>query len=269
MQITWSKLIGSGAIGLVLAVFALACVTNSETKRKQFIVVSDAQMNSMGASSYAEIKNKEKISSNARLTTLIRDVGQRIAKASGKAYDWEFNLFDSQEVNAWCLPGGKVGIYSAILPVAASNAGLAAVMGHEVAHAVLRHGAERVSQSLLVAGVMLTLDQAMADSKRKPYVMAALGLGAQFGVVLPYGRKQEAEADTVGLEYMAKAGYDPAQAIELWVRMAKLSGGRSPEFLSTHPDPLNRSRALQMQQQAVRRFYEASAKIPTQPIESL
>lgn len=266
MELSLGKIIGSGVIGVTFALVAVACVTNSETKRQQFIVVSDAQMNSMGVESYAEFKKQEKTSTDTRLNALVREVGQRIARASGKSYNWEFTLFDSQQVNAWCLPGGKVGVYTAILPVAASNAGLAAIMGHEVAHAVLRHGAERVSQSLLVAGVMLTLDQAMQDSKRKPYIMAALGLGAQFGVILPYSRKQESEADTIGLEYMAKAGFDPAEAIALWGRMAKLSEARPPEFLSTHPDPLNRAQALRTQLDDVRGIYDASVKIPTKAI---
>lgn len=260
------KVASATLISIMLMVITVACVTNRETKRKQFIVVSDAQMNAMGATSYAEMRQKEKIASNRAWTEAVVDIGKRIARASGRDYQWEFTLFDAQDINAWCLPGGKVGVYTGIMPVAATNAGLAAVMGHEIAHAVLRHGAERVSQSLVVSGVMLTLDQALRDDQRKPFILAALGLGAQMGVVLPFSRKQEAEADTVGLEYMAKAGFDPAEAVTLWQRMAQASGPRLPEFLSTHPDSLNRSRALAGQLAKVRPLYDASVKVSTQKL---
>jgi predicted Zn-dependent protease len=266
MDLTKTKAGLCALIGILLAAFAAACVTNTETKRRQFIVVPDSQMNAMGASTYAQMKQTEKVSKDPRLNAAITEVGRRIAQASGRDYDWEFTLFDSKDVNAWCLPGGKVGVYTGLLPVALTNAGLATVMGHEVAHAVLRHGSERVSQSLVVAGVMLTLDQALSDSKRKPYVMAALGLGAQFGVILPYSRKQETEADDVGLQYMARAGFDPAEAVELWGRMAQAGGPNPPEFLSTHPNPASRARALRAQLGSVRSLYDASSKIPTQKI---
>lgn len=262
----YRKIISAAIVSIVLMVIAVACVTNRETKRKQFIVVSEAQMNAMGASSYAELRKKEKIAANRSWTEAMLDIGQRIAKASGQEYQWEFTLFDSPDVNAWCLPGGKVGVYTGIVPVAATNAGLAAVMGHEIAHAVLRHGAERVSQSLVVSGVMLTLDQALQNDQRKPFILAALGLGTNYGVILPFSRKQEAEADAVGLEYMAKAGFDPSEAVTLWQRMAQASGQRLPEFLSTHPDSLNRSRALAGQLAKVRPLYDASSKVTTKKL---
>jgi predicted Zn-dependent protease len=254
------------AWSLVVSLSVLACVTVPETGRKQLEVIPDGYMNSLGAQEYADLKAQEKISSDARLTQAIGEVGRRIAKASGKGFAWEFTLFDSKEVNAFCLPGGKVGVYTGLLPVAKTNAGLAAVLGHEVAHAVARHGAERATQSLLVAGTLVTVDQVMTDPKRKQIVMAALGLGAQFGVMLPYSRAHESEADKIGLIYMARAGYDPAEAVELWHRMAKEGGASPPEILSTHPDPSRRADALRAQIPSVKGAYDASAKVPTAPI---
>lgn len=230
----------------IAAALLAACVTNSDTQRRQLIVVSDEQMNTMGADSYAEMKSQIPASNNESLAAKVQDIGERIAAAAKTGYDWEFTLFDSADVNAFCLPGGKVGVYTGIIPVTKNNAGLAAVMGHEVAHALLRHGAERVSQSLIVAGVLLTLDQAMEDSNRKKYILAGIGLGAQFGIVLPYGRTQESEADQVGLRLMAQAGYDPAESVGLWQRMAAL-GKNPPEWLSTHPDPSRRAQDLAAQ----------------------
>jgi predicted Zn-dependent protease len=241
----------------------VSCETTPVTERKQVILVSDEQMDSLGEQSYKEILQKEKISQDKAMTAKIVSIGQAIAKASGEDYKWEFNLIDSDAVNAFCLPGGKVGVYTGILKVAQSNAGLAAVMGHEVAHAVAKHGAERVSQGLIVQGALGAVDIAMKDERNKDILLGALGIGAQFGVLMPYGRKHESEADRIGLIYMAKAGFDPREAVELWKRMAANGSGGMPEFLSTHPDPLKRAAALESQLKDVMPIYEASKKIPT------
>lgn len=250
------------ALNAGVLVTIVSCVTTPESDRKQLIAVSESQMNAMGQEAWLEIKSEEKQSTNASLTNEVVGIGRRIAEASGKNFQWEFSLFDNKAVNAFCLPGGKVGVYTGILPVAENNAALAAVLGHEVAHAVARHGAERVTQQLIVAGVLITVDKAMQDSGRKQLIMGALGLGAQFGVILPYSRFHEQEADTIGLRYMAEAGYDPRQAPAFWTRMAKL-GGQPPEFLSTHPNPASRVANLEKHMGKAVEIWEKSAKVPT------
>lgn len=250
------------AIAVGTATTFVACVTTPETNRKQLIAVSDDQMNQMGEDAWKEVQAQEKTSTNSALTTIVTDIGRKIASASGKNFKWEFKLFESKEVNAFCLPGGKVGVYTGLVQVAKNNAGLAAVVGHEVAHAILRHGAERVTQSLIVAGVLISVDKAMEDSNRKKMILAGLGLGAQFGVVLPYSRFHESEADAIGMTYMAKAGFDPREAPLFWVRMSQL-GGQPPEILSTHPNPAARVSALQQQMGKAMEIYEKSDKIPT------
>jgi predicted Zn-dependent protease len=244
----------------------ISCVTNPETGRKQLNVLPDNYMNQMGVQAYKEILTKEKPSKDKRLNDMITRIGKRIAKASGANFDWEFKLIESKTVNAFCLPGGKVAFYTGILPIAKNEAGVAAIMGHEVAHAVARHGSERMSQTLIAQFGMIAADLAISDPKYKQITFAALGLGTQFGVLLPYSRIHESEADFMGLKYMAKAGYDPAESVTLWQRMAKEGGARPPEILSTHPDPEKRSRALEEQQREVRGLYEKSEKQPSTPI---
>jgi predicted Zn-dependent protease len=251
--------------GLAFALTFTACVTTPETGRKQLAPLPESTMNSLGAQAYEEMLKTEKKSTDAKLTAEVLEIGKRIAAASGKNYNWEFTLFENKQVNAFCLPGGKVGVYTGIIPVAKTNAGLAAVLGHEVAHAVLRHSGERASQMLLAQGILVGADLFTRDSKSRKIILTALGLGIQGAVLLPYSRSHESEADTVGLKYMAKAGYDPDAAAELWKRMAKL-GGNPPELLSTHPDPSRRSEALRKEVKEVMPYYEKSAKIPTKDL---
>ncbi len=250
------------AISVGILTTIVSCVTTPETNRKQFVAVSEGQMANLGEDAWKEIKAKEQISKNTQMTAAVESIGRKIAAASGKNFAWEFSLFESKEINAFCLPGGKVGVYSGIVPVAKNNAGLAAILGHEVAHAVARHSAERVTQSLLVAGVLISVDKAMKDSGRKKMVLAGLGLGAQFGVLLPYSRFHESEADSIGLDYAAKAGFDPREAPAFWQRMSS-TGGQPPEFLSTHPNPGSRIKALESQMSEAMAIYEKSQKIPT------
>lgn len=240
-----------------------ACTTTPVTKRRALNFMPASQMHQMGAEAYQDILSKEKVSNDRQLTAQVVHIGRRIAEASGKKFDWEFNLIENDKtMNAFCLPGGKVAVYTGILPVAKNEAGLAAIMGHEVAHAVLRHGAERMSQAIAVQLGVAVTSLSFKNSKHRGLIAAAMGIGLQYGVMLPYSRKHESEADKVGLRYMAKAGYDPAEAVELWQRMAR-SGGRPPELLSTHPDPLRRAKALKKQLPKVADQYANSDQQPS------
>jgi len=236
------------------------CVTTSETNRSSLQILSESQMVKMGEQSFSDLKGKTRISSQTRLKAIVQKVGQNIARASGKNYHWEFELFDEpQTVNAFCLPGGKIGVYSGILKVAKNEAGLAAVLGHEVAHATLGHGNERVSQGIITSAGLAAADAALGNSETKSTIMAGLGLGAQFGILLPYSRSHESEADHVGAIYMARAGYDPKEAVELWLRMSE-NGGRVPEFMSTHPDSRRRSEVLKKRMTEYLEIFQVSAK---------
>jgi predicted Zn-dependent protease len=227
---------------------------------KSIRLLSESQMNSMGESTFREIKAKTKISSNRLLKAKIERIGRRLATVSGKSYNWEFELFDEPKtVNAFCLPGGKIGVYTGIIPVAENEAGLAAVLGHEIAHAILGHGNERVSRGLITSIGLAAFEAALGDSRHRNVIIAGLGIGAQFGIELPFSRSHESAADRVGTLYMARAGYDPRQASTLWVRMAK-SSGQGPEFMSTHPDPLRRSRDLDSQMEEFNKEYQNSEK---------
>ena len=228
---------------------AAGCATVPETGRSQLLLFPDSQMNALGLQAYEEILKKEKVSADPEANALVRRVGERIAAASGKDYDWRFTVIDDpKSANAFCLPGGKVAVYTGILPVTRDDAGLAVVMGHEVAHATARHGAERMSQSTLVQGLALGGGVALGggDPQRTRAIFGALGAGAAVGVILPFSRKQESEADRIGLRYMARAGYDPEAAVGFWERMDAAAQGKSrpPEFLSTHPSGETRIRQI-------------------------
>ena len=242
----------AGRVALVTTVLAaaVACATVPVTGRRQVILLSEGEERQMGLSSYHEVLKKSRLSSDAVATEQVRRVGRRIAEATGRAdYQWEFNLIEDKQANAFCLPGGKVAVYTGILPLTRDDAGLAAVLGHEVAHAIARHGGERVSQGLLVQVPLVVAQVALAgnDPAMTRQVTALLGAGATVGILLPWSRTQESEADHLGLIYMAKAGYDPHAARDLWVRMAEASKGsaRPPEFLSTHPAEATRIKQIE------------------------
>ena len=223
----------------------VACETVPITGRSQMMLVTEGAEVQMGLESYQQILGKAKLSTDARLTEQVTRVGRRIAEATDrKDYQWEFKLIEDQQVNAFCLPGGKVAVYTGILPVTRDDAGLAAVVGHEVAHAIARHGGERMSQQLAVHGLTVAGTQTLLagrDPGTVQLVSGLLGAGATVGLLLPWGRSQESEADHLGLIYMAKAGYHPQAARDLWVRMGEASKGREQfEFLSTHPLPATR-----------------------------
>lgn len=249
-------------LAAVIAQLLLGCVTTPETGRRAFVLTSEAEEAKMGEQAYREILAKEKTSTNARWNAILQRVGQRIAQAAQKPnFHWEFRLIESTQKNAFCLPGGKVAFYTGIFPIAKNEAGLAAIMGHEVAHATARHGGQRISVALGTQLGMAGIQAAMGsggDSTNKRLVLAALGLGTNVGVALPFSRSNESEADEIGLIYMARAGYDPREAPGIWARMAEGAGGGPPQFLSTHPASLDRKRALEAQQAKAWPIYEKS-----------
>jgi predicted Zn-dependent protease len=223
----------------------VACQTVPITGRSQLLIIPEGTELQMGLDSYQQILSKAKISTDPRLNEQVTRVGRRIAEATGRTdYQWEFKVIDDKQANAFCLPGGKVAVYTGILPITRDDAGLAAVVAHEVAHAVARHGGERLSQQLAVQGATVVGTQTLMagrDPSTVQLVGAALGVGATVGLLLPWSRGQESEADHLGLIYMAKAGYHPSAARDLWVRMGQASSGSSqPEFLSTHPSAATR-----------------------------
>ena len=245
------------ALALCLAVLLAACATVPVTQRRGLHLLSEDQLISLSLQQYAEILHTQRLSQDQEQAALVRRVGLRIADAAEdflaeegvyQEFAWEFNLFDDDEtVNAWCLPGGKVGVYSGILPLTQDEAGLAVVMGHEVAHAIAGHGNERMSQQLLVilGGVALSVAIAEEPVMTRQVFMSVYGVGAMIGFVLPYSRLHEDEADHIGLILMARAGYDPHAAVGLWQRMAAEGGPRPPELLSTHPAPEDRIENIQ------------------------
>lgn len=253
-------------VGSLSACF-VQCVSTPVTQRMSLQLIPEAQMNRMGEQAYSEMRAKTPKSNNAAIREVINRVGQRIADASGKKYSWEFEVFDeAKTVNAFCLPGGKIAFYTGILPIAQNEAGLAAIMGHEVAHAVAGHGNERISQSLIVQMGLTAADVSLRDSRYKKLIYGGLALGVQFGVLLPYSRSHETEADIIGLRYMAQAGYEPAESVSLWERMGRAGGGRMPEFMSTHPNPENRAAKLKSAIPEVLALYNASERQPSKPL---
>ena len=234
--------------GVVLLV--AACQTVPITGRSELLLLPERSEIQMGYQAYAEVLKKSKVSADRALNDQLQRVGGRIAAATGRTdYRWEFKLLEDKQANAFCLPGGKVAVYTGILPITKDDAGLAAVLGHEVSHAIARHGGERISQTLLVQAGLAATQIAMTnrDPRTVQQVTALLGAGATVGLLLPWSRAQESEADRLGLIYMAKAGYDPHAAIDLWVRMSEASKTRQqpPEFLSTHPAHGTRIRQIE------------------------
>ena len=239
------------APALLGAALLAACAT-SPTGRSQFIAVSDQQMDQLGATSFEQMKQSDKISRDAGKLATARCVVDALKLALPPAAQrtaWEVQVFADDNPNAFALPGGKVGVNTGMWKIAKTQDELAAVLAHELAHVISRHAAERVSQQM-AAGVALEAAQAYSGARTSPentrLLMGALGLGAQLGVMLPFSRVHETEADVLGQRLMAEAGFDPAGAVRLWQGMIAASGGgRAPQILSTHPDPQNRIAALQ------------------------
>ena len=218
-------------------VIIVACVTTPISNKSAFIMIPMRQEIALGKQAYKQILKKEMDSDDKKTTALVKQIGLRIAKVSAMPnLDWEFHLIESKQQNAFALPGGKVAVYTGLLPIAMNEAGLATVMSHEIAHVVARHGAQRMTRQLVLTAGLMATSISLKNSKQKKLIMAALGVGIVYGLTLPFSRTNEAEADQIGLRYMARAGYNPNEAIRFWKRFANVKGGQKvPEFLSTHP----------------------------------
>lgn len=246
--------VGWAAVALILA----SCVSVPLTGRRQLSLIPASTMLSMSYQEYGEFKSGHTLNSDAKQLADVQRVGGRLRAAIERyfaanglskqldGYDWEFNVVKDEAQNAWVMPGGKVMVYSGIFPVATTEAGLAVVIGHEMAHAVANHGNERMSQGLLAQFGGAALGAAMQNSPAQTQKLwqTVYGVSAQYGLVLPYSRTHELEADRLGLIFMAMAGYDPNAAVGFWERMAADSKGAPPEFLSTHPASATRIRAI-------------------------
>lgn len=231
---------------LTLTILFAGCTTVQETGRSQLNFISDQQLRLAASEQFEQMKQQMPVSQDADYNAQVQRVGQRIAKVVAErmpSANWEFVVFDDPQVNAFAMPGGKVGVFSGLLDLVDSDDELATVMGHEIAHVTANHGGERASQQTLAqlgaAGVGLWAEG--KDPRTQQIAALAYGAGVQVGALLPYSRIQETEADEIGLEYAARAGYDPRAAITFWQKMAAQAGaGATPQFLSTHPNPQNR-----------------------------
>jgi len=235
--------------------FIFACAEVPLTHRKSLQLLPRSQLFALSLQQYSKVLKESKLSQDQEKVNMVERVGKRIAIASEEFledsgvewqagdYQWEFVLIeDDKMVNAWCMPGGKVAVYTGILPITKDENGLAVVMGHEVAHAIANHGNERMSQGLIASmgGIALSVALSEKPKQTQKLFMTAFGLGASVGFLLPYSRVHESEADRIGLMLTARAGYDPREAIPFWQRMNEKAGARVPEFLSTHPAPESR-----------------------------
>lgn len=253
MRITFSTLV------LVAALAILAgCAHAPVTGREQLMLIPQSEALQLGLQSYDQVLAKSKISHDPKYVDQVQRVGERIARVSGHPdYQWQFTVIDDPKtINAFALPGGKVAVYTGLLNLHLTDDELAAVLGHEIGHAIAQHGRERMSQALLVQGGLSALD---ASGKVSPQLMPAVQAALGIGVELPFSRLQESEADTIGLNLMAKAGYDPRAAVTLWQKMSQMdTGNKVPELLSTHPTDARRIAAIKAQLPKVMPIYEAA-----------
>ena len=245
---------------LFLAVLIYSCSVVPITGRRQLSILPESEMISMGLTSYKAFMDTMKVSANTTKTAMVTEVGGKIVAAVTTylttnnlqnrldGYEWEFSLIqDDSTANAFCLPGGKIVVYTGLLPLTVDKNGLAVVISHEIAHAVARHGNERMSQQLLLQMGGMALSEAVKNKPAQTQTIygTVFGMGAQYGLTLPYSREHEYEADKLGLIFMAMAGYDPESAISFWQRMSAAGGSSIPEFLSTHPSDSKRIAAIQ------------------------
>ena len=259
-------------IALASCLFVAAgCATVPITGRRQLSLVSDTEMNTMAAQEYQKVLSSSRVINSGEQAAMVKRVGQRIQQAVEmyfrqqnqqaqlEGYQWEFNLIDDKQENAWCMPGGKVAVYSGILPITQDENGLAVVMGHEIAHAVARHSSERMSQQMAAQGLGTVVSTAVGQSPTatQSVFLQAVGVGSSLGL-LKYGRSQESEADHLGLIFMAMAGYNPDGAVQFWQRMdARENAASPPEFLSTHPSNGTRIASIQKELPEARTYYKA------------
>ncbi len=265
-----NNLLFTAALSGLLVLPALeSCYKNPVTGRSSLNLVDDGTINSLSAQQYSTFLTQNKpIGGND--AEMVKRVGNKLATAinqyfAGKGqskvlagYKWEFNLVNSKEVNAWCMPGGKVVVYSGILPVTKTEAGLAVVMGHEIAHAIAKHGAERMSQGLVqqLGGVAVAVAVSSKPAETQALYTSAYGVASNVGGILPFSRKHESEADEMGLIFMAMAGYDPNEAVSFWQRMAAQGGAKPPEMLSTHPSDQTRINSIKSQIPKAMQYYK-------------
>lgn len=256
----WTRLFATSCTSVIilfcLLVFLLSCETVPITGRQRLSLIPESDLLPLSLQQYSEVLKKSQVSRDPGKVSMARNAGNRIARsaetflresgrgASVKDYQWEFNVInDDKTVNAWCMPGGKVAVYTGIFPITRDETGMAVVLSHEIAHAIAGHGSERMSQSLVaqLGGAALSTALQTNPGSTSALFMQAYGAGAALGFLLPYSRLQESEADRIGLMLMARAGYNPEKAVDLWVRMNQQGkGSRPPEFLSTHPAPESR-----------------------------
>lgn len=258
---------------IAAAAVVTACSTVALTGRRQLMLVSDQEVLASSLTSYKEYMSSATPSTNKANTAMVQRVGKRLANAvetylkeNGRAdqiqnFSWEFNLVKSDQVNAFCMPGGKIVVYEGILPYTKDEASLAIVLGHEIAHAVANHSAERMSQQLLAnyGATALSIATAGASSITQEMSQAVYGLGANYGVMLPFSRKHESEADRMGLIFAAMAGYDPSVAVSFWQRMAA-GTAQVPEFLSDHPSDARRVSDIQKELPEALKYYHPAKK---------
>ncbi len=257
-------------LALLAIILAAACAQVPLTERKSLRLVPEQEVLALSFQQYDQVLKKSKLCQDPVKVRMVRRVGRRIARAAEQFleeeglgyeienYHWEFNLIqDDKTVNAWCMPGGKVAVYTGILKYTRDEAGLAVVLGHEVAHAIAHHGNERMSEALLanMGGMALSVALSQRPVKTRQLFMAAFGIAANVGFLLPYSRVQESEADHIGVILMARAGYDPRVALSFWERMSKASKARPPEFLSTHPAPRTRIKRLRAYVREALQYY--------------
>jgi len=247
------------ALIIAFAVIIVACSTVPITGRKQLSLIPESELMSMSFTQYDAFLKENKLSTNKEETAMVQRAGKNISTAVENYFrdkgwssqlanfQWEFNLVEDPAINAWCMPGGKVVFYSGIMPLCKDETGVAVVMGHEIAHAVAKHGSERMSQQLGVQFGAVALSVLLAEKPQETQnlFLTAYGVGTTVGMVLPYSRQHEYEADRLGLIFMAMAGYDPSAAVDFWRRMSALGGEKPPAFLSTHPSDDARIRNLQ------------------------
>jgi len=263
-HIKWLPLLLAGLF-FAYQYFSSEKFVNPETGRKSHVAMTTREEALLGLQSYQQVlAQSESIDSGPELE-MIKRVASRLARATGKAsadFDWQVSLIRSSQVNAFCLPGGKVVVYTGILPITQNETALATVLGHEMAHATSRHGSQRMLEQNLaqtaLTGVAMSLSDMDYDKQRA--VMGALGAGTQFGVLMPFSRKHESEADEIGLLYMARAGYDPRESIRFWQRMENAGGAQPPEFLSSHPSHGTRIQQLEAEMPKALEEYNRSPR---------
>lgn len=267
-------------ISLFTFIILIGCATVPITGRKQLSLIPNSQILPLSYATYQDVLKESKLSTNQEQVSLVKTVGAKIQFAVEKfmadnkmsdelkGYSWEFNLIEDNQINAWCMPGGKVAFYTGIMPVCQNEAGVAVVMGHEIAHAIANHGGERMSQGLIqeLGGVALAVAVKDKPEETQALFFTAYGIGTTYGAMLPYSRLQESEADKLGLIFIAMAGYDPHAAPKFWERMDAMAGSPPvPEWMSTHPSHDTRIEKLNAYMPEAMKFYNPSGQSTVKP----